>query len=471
MPVAETIDILIGNLRLGDAASQHTFELARALLAAGYRTRIVVNHRPGPLPDDLRGRIQQLHPGDYAPVADLTIVQYPIWYPLADRIQAAPGAALFWYHGITDPALWPDQATDLLTTSIARTSLAWHATLVVTTSPYTAAELQRHADLPPERMRIVPLGVAASDFSAAAEPVAALRRSLGLDGKRVLLYVGRVAAHKRIDLMLTALAALAPEFPDLHLLIVGDASGTVETRDLALRLQREAAALGIEQRVTFTDRVPDVAPYFALADVYIQASQHEGFGVPLVEAMAAGTPIVAGASGAIPWVLDAEGATPAGLLFAPGDAAELTDRVRRILTEPALAARLTASGRVRAAEFSLEQFNRRAVAVVQEALELAVTRERSRSAAGEPLTDEADIALRSYRVRSAAPLVGPFIEWVRINSTTHFKEAYFDRTVEQQVNYNRRLAQEVVRLRERVREMESLLDQWEKTTDPETEEG
>jgi glycosyltransferase involved in cell wall biosynthesis len=469
--MAETIDILIGDLRLGDAASQHTFDLTRALLAAGYRTRIVVNHRPGPLPDDLRGRIQQLHPGDYTPVADLTIVQYPIWYPLADRIEEAPGATLFWYHGITDPALWPDQATDLLTTSIARTSLAWHATLAVATSPYTAAELRRYADLPPERLRIVPLGVDATDFAAAATQAESLRRSLGLVGKRVLLYVGRVAGHKRIDLMLMALAALAPELPELHLLIVGDASGTVETRALTQRLQREAAALGIERRVTFTDRVPDVAPYFALADVYIQASQHEGFGVPLVEAMAAGTPIVAGASGAIPWVLDAEGPAPAGLLFGPGDAAELTERVRSLLTEPALAARLTASGRDRAAEFSLEQFNRRAVAVVQEALELAVTQERAGSAVGEPLTDEADIALRSYRVRSAAPLVGPLIEWVRTNSTTHLKEAYFDRTVEQQVNYNRRLAQEVVRLRERVREMEALLDQWETTAEHATEEG
>jgi hypothetical protein len=159
-------------------------------------------------------------------------------------------------------------------------------------------------------------------------------------------------------------------------------------------------------------------------------------------------------------VLDAAGDEPAGLLFAPGDALELTEQVRRLLAEPDLTATLTARGRARAAEFSLHRFNERAVAVAQEALQLAGDQTCGDRPAVDSLDEAADIALRSYRVRSHAPLIGSFIEWVRVNSTTHFKEAYFDRTVEQQVNYNRRLAQEVVGLRARVRELEAQVDAW-----------
>ncbi|MCL4863693.1 MAG: hypothetical protein KJZ93_30085, partial [Caldilineaceae bacterium] len=69
------------------------------------------------------------------------------------------------------------------------------------------------------------------------------------------------------------------------------------------------------------------------------------------------------------------------------------------------------------------------------------------------LYEQADIALRSYRVRSGAPGVGPLIEWVRVNSTTHIKEAYLDPIIERQVNYNRLLADEIMRLEGEVRQL------------------
>ncbi|MCB0044620.1 MAG: glycosyltransferase family 4 protein [Caldilineaceae bacterium] len=454
------VHLLIGDLRLGDAASEHLFVLTRVLLDAGYAPEILVNHRPGPLPDDLRSRIHHVHPGDYTPQADLTIVQYPIWYPLADAIERAPGASIFWYHGVTDPALWPDAERDLLLTAAARTNLAWHATLAVATSPYTAAELQRYANLPAERIRIVPLSVDAASFHPLAVETDALRRSLNLTGKRVLLYVGRVVEHKRIDLMLEALAAL--DRSDVHLLIVGDNGSTVAAGELTARLMEEAAALGVAQQITFTGRVPHVAPYFALADVYLQTSRHEGFGVPLVEAMAAGAPIVAAAGGAMPWVLQADEATPAGLLFAPDDPAQLVAQLARLLDDPELAAGLVAQGRVRVGDFSPQNFAARALAAVEEALTLEANAANADPVMPrEALLDAADVALRHYQVRSQAPLVDPLIEWARVNSTTHIKEAYFDRMVEQQVNYNRRLAQEIVTLHARVREMTRQLDERE----------
>jgi hypothetical protein len=73
-------------------------------------------------------------------------------------------------------------------------------------------------------------------------------------------------------------------------------------------------------------------------------------------------------------------------------------------------------------------------------------RQPAYSLATPPLASFADIVMRDYRVRSNAPLVGKLIEWVRVNSTTHLKEAYLDKMLERQVNYNRLLAVEVAAL-------------------------
>lgn len=453
---ALAVDILMNTARLGDATSQHTFALARTLLDADCDVRLLTNFPNGPLPVDLRDRIHQLHPADYQPTRALTIVEYPLWYPLAERIRHAPGARVFWYHGVTDPALWPTQAgVDVLRNSLARTSLAWHAHLAIATSPFTAAELRRHSKVPAERLRIVPLGVDLSAFAAPmpTDDIAGLRKKLALENARVLLYVGRCAEHKRIDLMIDALAQLIQQGAgdDVHLLLVGDTDSTVETSALVTRLQRHAADLGVTDRVTFTGRVEAVEPYYQLADLYLQASQHEGFGVPLVEAMAAGVPVVAGASGAIPWVLGADEDGPAaGLLFPPGDASALTAQIQRLLGDPALCNRLRAQGQARAQTFGMAHFARTLLQTLAEAVEIARQGPPESSEQGDPLYAAADVVLRDFRVRSGAPVIGPLIEWTRTNVTTHIKEGYWDRMFEEQVNYNRQLAEQVIQLRHRL---------------------
>ncbi len=441
-----TCHILVYRLYEGDATSRHTFDLARAAADLDMRPAIFSNYGLGDLPADIRPIARIMDYAGYAGGADLTILQYPLWFPLAERFRTLNGAAIFWYHGVTPPALWPQSGgRDLLETAQVRTDLAQYAHLAVAASPFTAAELQRSSGYPADRLRVAPLGVDIARYATQPDPaqLAALRKQWRLEDRRVLLYVGRIAGNKRIDLLIDALSLLVPAYPDLHLLVVGDTQDGVVTQELAASLRRRAAERGVARRVTFTGRVPDVAPYYHLAHVYLQASQHEGFGAPLVEAMAAGAPVIAGADGAMPWLLGADGPADAiaGRLFPSGDAAELARNVESLLVEPDLRERLIALGRQRARSFSVEAFRVRAAAILCEALELA--KQAPAPAASLPLTElhqQADTALRDYRIGSHLPLLGQAEAALRSAATTHLKEAYFDRIVERQVNFNRRLA-------------------------------
>jgi glycosyltransferase involved in cell wall biosynthesis len=445
-------DLLVSTLRPGDAVGEHTMALARLLAERGARPHIHTTRIPAPLPPDISQMATATPIGAYHPAAELTLLEYAIWFPLAERFRERTAPGLFWYHGVTPPHLWAgDFGRELLITSQLNSELVWFAHHAVAVSPYIARELHEWSGYPLERIAIVPNGVAVERFRQPPSPAAldALRSAHGLHGKEVLLYVGRLAGNKRIDLLLEALAQLRSAHPALHLLIVGDGESSATLRDLKTLLQEQALRLGLEGAVSFTGRVPDQAPYYHLARVFLLPSEHEGFGVPLIEAMAAGIPVIAARAGAMPWLVGEEGAgnEPAGLLFAPGDSRELAGQLHRLLGEEGLAAALTHAGARRAADFSLEAFRRNATAAIDETMArrheplLGLQRNQNR------LYATADVAMRSYRVRSALPVVGPLIERLRTAGTSHLKEAYLDRIIERQVAWNRQAAGEVAALR------------------------
>lgn len=468
--------ILVYRLYEGDAVSQHTFDLARIVAELGMRPAIFSSYGLGELPADIRPIARTMDYAGYTGGADLTILQYPLWFPLAERFRNIAGAGIFWYHGVTPPELWPEEdGRDLLETAQVRTDLAHDAHLAVAASPFAAAELQRHSGYPAELVRVVPLGIDVERFTRSPHPalLTNLRRKWRLEGQRVLLYVGRVAGNKRLDLLIDALALLAPAHPDLHLLIVGDTQDGVVTQELAASLRRRAVEQGLARRVTFTGRVADVASYYALAHVYVQASQHEGFGAPLVEAMAAGVPVAASADGAMPWLLTGGGAPEeaAGLLFASGDAADLARAVGRALVAPGLRETLIARGRRRAQEFSTAAFRVRAAAVICAAVESAkhtpspaaamslgheFARIKTPFRSHLPTHDQYGTALCLHELSAAADIalrevgvegrLGRGEAALRAAATSHIKEAYFDRMVERQVNFNRRLTGVLQRL-------------------------
>ncbi|MGP0030229.1 MAG: glycosyltransferase family 4 protein [Acidimicrobiales bacterium] len=184
-------------------------------------------------------------------------------------------------------------------------------------------------DVPVE---VTPLGVA-DCFLDAGGPA-----PRGLPA-RYLLHVGNRHAHKNTDVLFRAFARLMDRHDDLHLVLCGNALPSERAR---------LGALGIADRSVCVRLADDQLPaLYAHAAAFVFPSRYEGFGLPVVEAMASGCPVV---MSDVPALLEV-GADVA-LSCAPDDADALVDLVDRVLGDAALRRRMVAAGRVRAQDFS-----------------------------------------------------------------------------------------------------------------------
>ncbi|WP_281799699.1 glycosyltransferase family 4 protein [Methylocystis echinoides] len=203
--------------------------------------------------------------------------------PFATMLARAIGARLWLQvHGIE---AWEQRG------AIARASLR-RAHLVTSVSRYTRRRLLAWSDLAPERVRVLP-NTFSTTFTARVRRRDLVER-FGLDGKRVIMTVGRLATRERYkghDRIIRALPVITAKVPDVVYVIAG--SGDDEPR-----LRAIAEQSGVSTRVVFTGQVPqaDIADYFALADVFAMPSLGEGFGIAFLEAAATGLPVIGGNS-------------------------------------------------------------------------------------------------------------------------------------------------------------------------------
>jgi len=321
--MAQRIHIIADSVIAGDAVGRHNVDLVRALQAAGNEVYLYYDGLFTRSEADIRALAIRQPKAEAIPDADVTILQYAGWYPLAERLKTIQGTKIFWYHGVTPPDLWGTAYNqDLLVRSRFGARLVQYAHLATADSPYGGRELHDLTGYPTERILPIPIGTDTTYFSIKPQESAlqALRKQLGIGSRPVMLYVGRLAGNKRVDLLVGALYLLRDTYPELCLIIVGDDSSNQAYSDYAAKIRSYVTKLDLSDRVILTGKVPSVQEYYHIASIFVLASEHEGFGVPLVEAMAAGVPVVASGSASIPWVLDCENAAQgAGLLFrSPG---------------------------------------------------------------------------------------------------------------------------------------------------------
>lgn len=219
------------------------------------------------------------------------------------------------------------------------------ATAVIAVSAHTKRDLVELYGADPTKIYVIHEGIDPTFAPAAASEVArvSLRYSAG---RPYVLMVGTLEPRKNHAAALTALARLkAAGFP--HRLVVAGGKGW-----LFEPIRRQVEALGLAGDVNFAGYVPaaDLPALYSGAACVLAPSLYEGFGFPVLEAMACGAPVVCSNVSSLPEV-----AGGAALLAPPVDDAALADAVRLVLTQPALAAALRAQGLVQARSFSWER--------------------------------------------------------------------------------------------------------------------
>lgn len=231
------------------------------------------------------------------------------------------------------------------------------ADAIVAVSRFTKDALMRLMDVPADRIRLIHNGVNTERFTPGPKPDFLLERH-GLQGKQIILSVGRVVPRKGMDVLVRAMPAVLEQTPDAHLLIVGEGH-------YRPTLEQLVDELGLHAHVSFAGRVAEdeLAAYYRLCDIFAMPNREmpdgdtEGFGLVFLEANACGKPVVGGrAGGAVEAVLHGEN----GLLADGWSVPDVADALTRLLTDDALRTRIAARGleialasssRAKAAEF------------------------------------------------------------------------------------------------------------------------
>jgi glycosyltransferase involved in cell wall biosynthesis len=208
------------------------------------------------------------------------------------------------------------------------------ADAVVVGSEFARRQLDAELGVRTEHVAVVYYGV---DRRFAPGPRRAdLVERYGLGDGPVALFLGGLKARKNLPLLLDLWASVVATEPTARLLIVGGGP-------LRPTLERRARRLGLDATVVFSGYVAEAekADHFTLADVFVFPSALEGFGLAVGEAMSSGLPVVASNRGSIPELLvDGE----SGFLCDPTRPSEFVEALVRLLRDPALRAKLGASG-------------------------------------------------------------------------------------------------------------------------------
>jgi glycosyltransferase involved in cell wall biosynthesis len=323
-------------LHVGDAVGQHAAALQDALRSHGVRSEIYVERDD---PDTVdRARPARSYPREAQP-GDVLVYQFATASELASWLADRPEPLVVNYHNVTPPELfapWDDALARHQVRALAELSaLAPRAALGVAVSEFNRADLVARkfaatAVVPPI------IDLRALEGTGAAPAGRPTRRT----GAR-WLSVGRLAPNKAVEDTLAALLAYRRRHDDEARLLVVGSTPVPAYIDAILA---HAAELGLAGAVRFVGKVDvgSLRDAYRTSDVLVVASEHEGFCLPVVEAMAAGLPVVACRRGALAEVLG-----DAGVLLEDKDPVAIADAVHRLQADEDWRAAVVAAGRRR----------------------------------------------------------------------------------------------------------------------------
>ena len=226
-------------------------------------------------------------------------------------------------------------------------SHAQKAEMILTISDSTRRDVVNYLDIPEDKVRVTYLGVdpqyrPVGDSSV----VQAIREKYGLP-ERYILFVGTLQPRKNVEGLLGAFRMLEDEYKVPHKLVLVGCKGW-KYDGIFSRIERD----GLSDKVVFPGYVDyqDLPVLYSAADLFVLPSYYEGFGLPILEAMACGTPVVTSNVSSMPEV-----AGDAAVLVDPKRTEDIAGGIYRVLNDPALAGTLRERGMIRAKEFTWEK--------------------------------------------------------------------------------------------------------------------
>jgi glycosyltransferase involved in cell wall biosynthesis len=236
--------------------------------------------------------------------------------------------------------------------------MALRATKVITVSEYSASDIAALYGVPKDRIAVIYNGVS-EGFQPTPQPLAlnALRRKFGWRSDRYILFVGGADPRKNHETLVRAYASRLAALKAYTLVMVGDCEHRFGS------IEKTAAVFGVSDRVVCTGplELDDLKVLYAHADVFVFPSIYEGFGMPVLEAMACGTPVITSNTTSLPEV-----AGEAAALVDPRSLDRLAETLVEVLEDPARRATLRARGFERAKEFTWRRAANETVAVYRE---------------------------------------------------------------------------------------------------------
>ena len=336
----------------GDAVSNDARAIARVIDEMGYKTAIYAENVDNRVKDKFVHKIGKLQ---NIGKKDVVIFNHSTGTKLCYSLPEMPGRKMMIYHNITPPDFfrpYSARATKLTQYGYEGTEfLAKKIEYAMPVSEYNASELRRmgyKCD-----MFIRPILIPFEDY--AKTPDAEVIKKYSDDGYVNIVFVGRIAPNKKQEDVIRAFAYYKKYVnPKSRLIIVGS-SGGMERYDAALKAY--ASALMVDD-VIFTGQIsfPAILAYYKIADVFLCMSEHEGFCVPLVEAMYFDTPIIAFDSSAISDTLGG-----CGLLINDKDPVFVSMLIDRLMKDQALREHVIEKQRQRLQDFSYENMKNRLI--------------------------------------------------------------------------------------------------------------
>jgi glycosyltransferase involved in cell wall biosynthesis len=257
--------------------------------------------------------------------------------------------------------------------------IARGARLIITPSQSAKRDLSRLLAIPEEKIRAIP-HAPDSHFRPRRdrESIARIEKRYGIRTP-YLLYVGTLEPRKNLMRAMTAFSRISSRYPDHRFYLAGDLGWRSK------ELLRTLEAIPSRDRIVRLGYVAeeDLAALYSNAELFVYPSLYEGFGFPVVEAMACGAPVVTSNTSSL-----AEIADGAALLVDPYDSEAIAEAMDRAMSDGEERERLRLAGLSRARSFSWERSTRETLQVYEEALERTTVRARPRRPRGDELASD-----------------------------------------------------------------------------------